>query len=153
MQEYWVLDIVKNKAEIAIMDTSAETHMPDVLLMPYRPRILESGRKNEKKYGYRFAGPSCLAGDIIGDYSFDRPLTRGAKLVFTDMALYSIVKNKAQDILMPRLLLRRLSDHVVVLSNGIGSIMVEACAYAVSLRGNPQKLMGVAAISVHNENC
>jgi len=88
-----VLDIVKNKAEIAIMDTSAETHMPDVLLMPYRPHILGSGRKNEKKYGYRLAGPSCLAGDIIGDYSFDRPLRRGDKLVFTDMALYSIVKN------------------------------------------------------------
>jgi carboxynorspermidine decarboxylase len=88
-----VLDIVKNKTEIAIMDTSAETHMPDVLLMPYRPHILGSGRKNEKKYRYRLAGPSCLAGDIIGDYSFDRPLKRGDKLVFTDMALYSIVKN------------------------------------------------------------
>ncbi|MBI5634669.1 MAG: carboxynorspermidine decarboxylase [Nitrospirae bacterium] len=88
-----VLDIVKNKAEIAIMDTSAETHMPDVLLMPYRPHILGSGSKNEKKYRYRLAGPSCLAGDVIGDYSFDRPLKRGDKLVFTDMALYSIVKN------------------------------------------------------------
>ena len=88
-----VLDIVKNTAEIAIMDTSAETHMPDVLLMPYRPHILGSGKKNEKKYRYRLAGPSCLAGDIIGDYSFDRPLKRGNKLIFTDMALYSIVKN------------------------------------------------------------
>ena len=88
-----VLDIVKNKTEIAIMDTSAETHMPDVLLMPYRPHILGSGKKNEKKYRYRLAGPSCLAGDIIGDYSFDRPLKRGNKLIFTDMALYSIVKN------------------------------------------------------------
>ena len=75
------------------MDTSAETHMPDVLLMPYRPHILGSGKKNEKKYRYRLAGPSCLAGDIIGDYSFDRPLKRGNKLIFTDMALYSIVKN------------------------------------------------------------
>ena len=88
-----VLDIVKNKTEIAIMDTSAETHMPDVLLMPYRPHILGSGRKNEKKHRYRLAGPSCLAGDVIGDYSFDKPLKRGDKLVFTDMALYSIVKN------------------------------------------------------------
>lgn len=88
-----VLDIVKNRADIAIMDTSAETHMPDVLLMPYRPHILGSGMKNEKKYRYRLAGPSCLAGDVIGDYSFDRPLKRGDKLVFTDMALYSIVKN------------------------------------------------------------
>lgn len=88
-----VLDIVKNKTEIAIMDTSAETHMPDVLLMPYRPHILGSGMKNEKKCRYRLAGPSCLAGDVIGDYSFDRPLRRGDKLIFTDMALYSIVKN------------------------------------------------------------
>lgn len=88
-----VLDIVKNKTEIAIMDTSAETHMPDVLLMPYRPHILGSGMKNEKKCRYRLAGPSCLAGDIIGDYSFDKPLRRGDKLIFTDMALYSIVKN------------------------------------------------------------
>ncbi|MDP2278734.1 MAG: carboxynorspermidine decarboxylase, partial [Nitrospirota bacterium] len=88
-----VLDIVKNKTEIAIMDTSAETHMPDVLLMPYRPHVLGSGKKNEKKYRYRLAGPSCLAGDIIGEYSFDNPLKRGDKLIFTDMALYSIVKN------------------------------------------------------------
>lgn len=88
-----VLDIVKNRSEIAIMDTSAEAHMPDVLLMPYRPFILNSGKKNEKKYRYRLGGPSCLAGDVIGDYSFDSPLTRGDKLVFTDMALYSIVKN------------------------------------------------------------
>ena len=88
-----VLDIVKNETEIAIMDTSAETHMPDVLLMPYRPHIVGSGRKNEKKCRYRLAGPSCLAGDVIGEYSFDKPLKRGNKLVFTDMALYSIVKN------------------------------------------------------------
>ena len=88
-----VLDIVKNKAEIVIMDTSAEAHMPDVLLMPYRPHILGAGEKGEKKYRYRLAGPSCLAGDVIGDYSFDRPLRRGDKLIFTDMALYSIVKN------------------------------------------------------------
>jgi carboxynorspermidine decarboxylase len=88
-----VLDIVRNRIEIAIMDTSAETHMPDVLLMPYRPYVLGSGTRNEKKHRYRLAGPSCLAGDIIGDYSFDKPLKRGDKLVFTDMALYSIVKN------------------------------------------------------------
>jgi carboxynorspermidine decarboxylase len=88
-----VLDIVNNEMEIAILDTSAETHMPDVLLMPYRPNIMKSGQPNEKKYTYRFAGPSCLAGDVVGDYSFDKPLKRGDKLVFTDMALYSIVKS------------------------------------------------------------
>ena len=88
-----VLDIVKNKVEIAIIDASAETHMPDVLLMPYRPEIIKSGGPCEKKYTYRIAGPSCLAGDVIGDYSFSRPLKRGDRLVFTDMALYSIVKS------------------------------------------------------------
>ncbi len=88
-----VLDIVKNKEEIAIIDASAETHMPDVLLMPYRPHIIKSAGLNEKKYTYRIAGPSCLAGDVIGNYSFDEPLKRGDKLVFTDMALYSIVKS------------------------------------------------------------
>jgi carboxynorspermidine decarboxylase len=88
-----VLDIVRNKAEIVIMDASAETHMPDVLLMPYRPHVMKSGQPKEKKYTYRLGGPSCLAGDVIGDYSFDVPLKRGDKLVFTDMALYSIVKN------------------------------------------------------------
>ena len=88
-----VLDIVNNVVEIAILDTSAETHMPDVLLMPYRPNIMKSGQPNEKKYTCRIAGPSCLAGDVAGDYSFDKSLKRGDKLVFTDMALYSIVKN------------------------------------------------------------
>ena len=88
-----VLDIVRNRMEIAIIDASAETHMPDVLLMPYRPQIIKSGLPNEKKYTYRIAGPSCLAGDVIGDYSFGKPLERGDKLIFTDMALYSIVKN------------------------------------------------------------
>jgi carboxynorspermidine decarboxylase len=88
-----VLDIVRNEAEIAIMDASAETHMPDVLLMPYRPYVMNSGQPKKKKYTYRLGGPSCLAGDVIGDYSFDNPLKRGDKLVFTDMALYSIVKN------------------------------------------------------------
>jgi carboxynorspermidine decarboxylase len=88
-----VLDIVTNEMDIVIMDASAETHMPDVLLMPYRPYIMKSGQPNEKKFTYRLAGPSCLAGDIMGDYSFDKLLKRGDKLVFTDMALYSIVKN------------------------------------------------------------
>lgn len=111
-----VLDIVKNKTEIAIMDTSAETHMPDVLLMPYRPHILNSGRKNEKKYRYRLAGPSCLAGDVIGDYSFDKPLKRGDKLIFTDMALYSIVKNTTfNGINLPDIAVTRDGESIEVL--------------------------------------
>jgi carboxynorspermidine decarboxylase len=88
-----VLDIVQNETYIAIVDTSAETHMPDVLLMPYRPHIMTSEKPGEKQYTYRIAGPSCLAGDVMGDYSFDRPLERGDKLIFMDMALYSIVKS------------------------------------------------------------
>ena len=88
-----VLDIIDNEMKIVILDASAETHMPDVLLMPYRPNIMKSGQPSEKKYTYRLAGPSCLAGDVVGDYSFDEPLKRGDRLVFTDMALYSIVKN------------------------------------------------------------
>lgn len=88
-----VMDIVDNKKEIAILDASAACHMPDVLEMPYRPYILDSGTEGEKGFDYRLAGNTCLAGDIIGDYSFDRELKRGDKLIFTDMAIYSMVKN------------------------------------------------------------
>ncbi len=87
-----VLDIVHNGIDIAILDTSAACHMPDVLEMPYRPPIFESGEANEKKYTYRLAGPTCLAGDVIGDYSFDYPLEKGSKIRLDDMALYTIVK-------------------------------------------------------------
>ncbi|VVB98225.1 Diaminopimelate decarboxylase [uncultured archaeon] len=88
-----VLDIVRNGMEIAILDTSAETHMPDVLAMPYRPEIIGAGKPKERKYTYRLGGISCLAGDVIGDYSFAKELRRGERLVFLDMALYSFVKN------------------------------------------------------------
>lgn len=88
-----VLDTGKNGMNYAIVDTSAACHMPDVLEMPYRPFIIGSGVSDEKPYTYRLGGPTCLAGDIIGDYSFDKPLTEGDRLVFTDMAIYSMVKN------------------------------------------------------------
>ena len=88
-----VLDIVENGMAIAILDTSAACHMPDVLEMPYRPHVLGSGMPDEKAYTYRFGGPTCLAGDIIGDYSFDQPLCVGDRLVFCDMAHYTMVKN------------------------------------------------------------
>lgn len=88
-----VLDIIENGMKLGILDTSAACHMPDVLEMPYRPHIIGSGMPGEKKYTYRFGGPTCLAGDIIGDYSFDEPLKIGDKLVFCDMAHYSMVKN------------------------------------------------------------
>ncbi|RPF47923.1 carboxynorspermidine decarboxylase [Hydrogenoanaerobacterium saccharovorans] len=88
-----VLDLVDNGIQIAIMDTSAACHMPDVLEMPYRPNIIHSGLAGEKAYTYRLGGPTCLAGDIIGDYSFHTPLKIGDKLIFCDMAHYSMVKN------------------------------------------------------------
>ena len=87
-----VLDIVHNDIDIAILDTSAEAHMPDVLEMPYRPNIIGAGEAGEKDFTYRLAGHSCLAGDVVGDYSFDRKLKPGDKLVFLDMAHYSMVK-------------------------------------------------------------
>lgn len=88
-----VLDVGKNGMNLAIVDTSAACHMPDVLEMPYRPLIIDSGQAGEKPYTYRLGGPTCLAGDIIGDYSFDKTLKEGDRLVFTDMAIYSMVKN------------------------------------------------------------
>jgi carboxynorspermidine decarboxylase len=78
---------------LAILDTSAACHMPDVLEMPYRPPLRGSGQPGEKKFTYRLGGPTCLAGDIIGDYSFDEPLREGDRLIFEDMAIYSMVKN------------------------------------------------------------
>lgn len=87
-----VLDVVRADMPVAILDTSAATHMPDVLEMPYRPMVIGSGEAGEKKWSCRLAGKSCLAGDVIGEYSFDAPLKAGDRLVFTDMAIYSMVK-------------------------------------------------------------
>ena len=88
-----VMDIVNNDLDTAILDTSAACHMPDVLEMPYRPPLYGSGYPSDKAYTYRLAGRTCLAGDVIGDYSFDEPLKAGDRLCFTDMAIYSMVKN------------------------------------------------------------
>lgn len=94
-----VLDIVENGMHIAILDTSAACHMPDVIEMPYRPDIIgavgekAAAAQPEKYYRYRLGGPTCLAGDVIGDYSFEKPLNIGDRLIFCDMAIYSMVKN------------------------------------------------------------
>lgn len=88
-----VLDITHNKMDIAILDTSAAAHMPDVLEMPYRPEIIGAGCPGEQPFTYRLGGVTCLAGDIIGDYSFKEPLTIGSTVVFQDMAHYTMVKN------------------------------------------------------------
>lgn len=88
-----VMDKVKNGMEILILDASAACHMPDVLEMPYRPPLYDSGFPGEKTYTYRLSSCTCLAGDVIGDYSFDREIWPGDKLYFMDMAIYSMVKN------------------------------------------------------------
>ncbi len=88
-----ILDIVHNEMDIAILDASATAHMPDVLEMPYRPEVIGAGHPGEKKHTYKLGGITCLSGDIIGDYSFDTPLRVGDKVIFTDMAQYTTVKN------------------------------------------------------------
>ncbi len=88
-----VLDIVHNGMDIAILDTSAEAHMPDTLAMPYRAAIRGAGEAGEKAYTYRLGGNTCLAGDIMGDYSFDEPLKVGDKIIFEDQIHYTFVKN------------------------------------------------------------
>ena len=89
-----VLDIVENgDIKIAILDTSAACHMPDVIEMPYTPPLLGTNQAEEGAYSYRLAGPTCLSGDIIGEYRFDKPLQIGDLLVFGDMAIYTTCKN------------------------------------------------------------
>ncbi|MGA7964756.1 MAG: carboxynorspermidine decarboxylase [Gammaproteobacteria bacterium] len=88
-----VLDVFHNGMDVAILDTSAEAHMPDTLAMPYRADVRGSGEAGEKAYTYRLGGNTCLAGDIMGDYSFDRPLEVGDRLIFEDQIHYTFVKN------------------------------------------------------------
>lgn len=87
-----VLDITWNQLDQAILDTSATCHMPDTLEMPYRPDITNAELPEEKPHTYRLGGLTCLAGDVIGDYSFDKPLEIGQRLVFEDMSHYTMVK-------------------------------------------------------------
>jgi len=88
-----VMDVLNNGMDLAIIDASAACHMPDVLEMPYRPEIIDADKPDVLPYTYRLGGNTCLAGDVIGDYSFNQPLKAGDKLVFTDMAHYTMVKN------------------------------------------------------------
>jgi carboxynorspermidine decarboxylase len=87
-----VLDTLNNAMPIAVLDTSATCHMPDTLEMPYRAHIFGAGEPGERHYTYRLGGLSCLAGDVMGDYSFDQCLQPGQRLVFDDMAHYTMVK-------------------------------------------------------------
>lgn len=88
-----VLDIVENDGIIALLDASAACHMPDVIEMPYTPPLAGAGKPGEKKFDYTLAGATCLAGDVIGKYSFNAPLKIGDRVKFQDMAIYSFVKN------------------------------------------------------------
>lgn len=93
-----VLDIVENGAKIAILDASAEAHMPDTVLMPYRPAV--RGESENGKFSYRFGGNTCLAGDVVGlesgrpEYKFDAPLNIGDRVIFEDQIHYTIVKTR-----------------------------------------------------------
>lgn len=110
-----VVDIVRNDMDIAILDVSAATHMPDVLEMPYRPHVINSGLPGEKGHDYRLAGPSCLAGDIIGDYSFTIPLSIGQRLAFTDMIHYTMVKtNTFNGVPLPSIAIWRQTQNLEI---------------------------------------
>lgn len=111
-----VLETGKNGINVAITDASAACHMPDVLEMPYRPNIIGSDFPEKKPFTYRLGGNTCLAGDIIGDYSFDEPLCEGKRLVFEDMAIYSMCKNNTfNGIPLPSIYLLRESGEVELL--------------------------------------
>lgn len=109
-----VLETMNNGMDIAILDTSAACHMPDVIEMPYRPPLMNSGEPNEKEFTYRLGGPTCLAGDVIGDYSFDEPLKEGDRVIFEDMALYTMVKtNTFNGMPLPSILYRKSDGEII----------------------------------------
>ena len=106
-----VLDIVTNGVRIAILDTSATAHMPDTLEMPYRPEIVGAGLPGEKAFTYRLGGLTCLAGDVVGDYSFEHELTVGERLMFLDMSHYTLVKtSNFNGVRLPSIALRHAND-------------------------------------------
>lgn len=114
-----VLDIVDNDMQIAILDTSAEAHMPDTLAMPYRPDIRKSDVANAKKYTYRMAGNTCLAGDIIGDYSFDETIEIGDKIILEDMIHYTMVKTTTfNGIKLPSIVIKKGDCYQIVKNYG-----------------------------------
>ncbi len=111
-----VLDIFHNGMELAILDTSAEAHMPDTLAMPYRAEVRGAGGAKEKAYTYRLGGNTCLAGDIMGDYSFDKPLKIGDKIIFEDQIHYTFVKNTTfNGIKLPSLAIKRKNGNLDII--------------------------------------
>ncbi len=113
-----VLDIVHNGMDIAILDSSAEAHMPDTIIMPYRADVRHSGEAGEKAHTYRLAGNTCLAGDIMGDYSFDAPLQIGDKIIFEDQMHYTMVKATTfNGVNLPSIAIQRVDGTVDVVRN------------------------------------
>ncbi len=102
--------------KVAILDTSAECHMPDTLAMPYRAEIRDAGIPNEKHYTYRLGGNTCLAGDIIGDYSFDTPLNIGDKIILEDMIHYTMVKTTTfNGINLPAIAIKKQNGEIKII--------------------------------------
>ena len=113
-----VLDTFENGMNLAILDTSAEAHMPDTLAMPYRAMIRDSAEANEKKYTYRLGGNTCLSGDIIGDYSFDEPLKVGDKIILEDQIHYTMVKTTTfNGIKLPSIVLKTKENKYKIIRN------------------------------------
>ena len=113
-----VLDIVDNGMKILILDTSAEAHMPDTLAMPYRAEVRGAAKANEKAFTYKLTGNTCLAGDIMGDYSFDTPLKVGDKIIFEDQIHYTFVKSTTfNGIKLPSLALWDRSKGLKIIKN------------------------------------
>ncbi len=110
-----VLDIVDNGIKIAILDTSAEAHMPDTIIMPYRADVRNSAEAYEKAFTYRLAGNSCLAGDVMGDYSFDTALKIGDKIIFEDQMHYTMVKATTfNGVPLPSIVIQRSNGEIDV---------------------------------------
>lgn len=113
-----IIDIVENGMKILVLDTSAACHMPDVIEMPYRPPLYESENAGVLPHTYRLAGPTCLAGDVIGDYSFKEAKNIGDRLVFCDMAIYTMVKNNTfNGIALPDIAVYSKSDGLKVIKS------------------------------------
>jgi carboxynorspermidine decarboxylase len=114
-----VLEIVHNGMDIAILDASAECHAPDVLEMPYRPPLFGADELGKKPYGYRLSSRTCLAGDVFGDYAFDKPLKEGDVLTFGDMAIYSMVKNNTfNGMPLPAIAVKRGEEYEIIKTFG-----------------------------------
>ena len=110
-----VLDIIRNGMEIAILDTSAEAQMPDTIIMPYRAEVRGASKAHKKAHTYRLSGNTCLAGDIMGDYSFEKPLQIGEQIVFEDQMHYTMVKATTfNGVPLPSIVIKRLDGTVEV---------------------------------------